>query len=160
MYLLILVNLILFSCYIFFYYLIIIPRSINQPSISSFCLWWILKSSSVGIGFCCCCWCYCSNVWSIWFIRKVTNIGDATTAKSVVRHLIISYNLTSTLLSCKAFSWRLSLPLQFSYSLSELLLKVYNNLVIYDEIIFLTFTSNTLFKRMFNYSIVKPYVVQ
>jgi hypothetical protein len=30
-------------------------------------------------------------------IREVTNIGDATTAKSVIRHLIISYNLISTL---------------------------------------------------------------
>jgi hypothetical protein len=28
------------------------------------------------------------------------------------------------------------------------------------KIIFLTFTPTTLFKRMFNYSIVKPYVVQ
>jgi hypothetical protein len=125
LYLLILVNLILFSCYLFFYYLIIIPRSINQLSVSSFCLWWILKSSSVGIGFCCCCCCYCSNVWSIWLIREVTNIGDATTAKNVIRHLIISYNLTSTLLSCKAFSWRLPISVQFSYSMSELLLKIY-----------------------------------
>jgi hypothetical protein len=125
LYLLILVNLILFSCYLFFYYLIIIPQSINQPSVSSFCLWWILKSYSVGIGFCCYCYCYCSNVWSIWLIREVTNIGDATTAKNVIRHLIIYYNLTSTLLSYKAFSWRLPISVQFSYSMSELLLKAY-----------------------------------
>ena len=143
MYLLILVNLILFSCYIFFYYLIIIPRSINQPSISSYCLWWILKLSSVGIGFCCCCcYCYCSNVWSIGLIREVTNIGDATTAKRVIRHLIISYNLTFYIIILQSLFLKVtSLSVQFSYSMSELLLKVYNNLVIYDEKIFLNFYS-------------------